>query len=121
MAVKTDAEVLEIAHKESFRIHLKNGTLEAKKVLIACGGKAGPRFGTTGDGYRWAKALGHRVEKPIPILTAVDVKEPMESLAGIRAKGAVRLVYNEQILFDIFSGWKIEKHIVHCPAFAFLI
>ena len=80
-------------------IHLQTGAIEAKKVLIACGGKAGPAFGTTGDGYRWAKAFGHKVEKPIPVLTAVDIKEDMERLAGIRAKAAVSLTYQNEEIF----------------------
>ena len=97
--VRTAAEVLEIEKKKDFVVHLKNGQVEAKKVLIACGGKAGPQFGTTGDGYRWAKAFGHQVKKPIPVLTAVDVKEDMTAMAGIRAKGQVSLRYKDEEIF----------------------
>ena len=98
--IRTSAEVLEIEKKEHFILHLKNGAIHAKKVLIACGGKAGPAFGTTGDGYRWAKAFGHKVEKPIPVLTAVDIKENMERLAGIRAKAAVSLTFEDKEIFQ---------------------
>ena len=97
--VRTSTEVLEIEKKKHFILHLKNGAVEAKKVLVACGGKAGPQFGTTGDGYRWAKAFGHTVEKPIPVLTAVDVKEDVVSMAGIRAKGELTLQYREKEIF----------------------
>ena len=98
--IRTSAEVLEIEKKEHFVLHLKTGAVQARKVLIACGGKAGPQFGTTGDGYRWAKAFGHKIEKPIPVLTAVDLKENMERLAGIRAKAAVSLCFKEQEIFQ---------------------
>ena len=98
--VRTTAEVLEIEKKQDFILHLNTGAIQAKKVLIACGGKAGSQFGTTGDGYRLAKAFGHRVEKPIPVLTAVDVKENMDKLAGIRVKGAVSLSYKDEIIFE---------------------
>lgn len=98
--VRTSAEVLEIEKKQNFILHLNTGTVSAKKVLIACGGKAGSQFGTTGDGYRLAKAFGHRVEKPIPVLTAVDVKENMDKLAGIRVKGAVSLSFKDEIIFE---------------------
>lgn len=97
--VRTSAEVLEIEKQQHFALRLKNGVLRAKKVLIACGGKAGPQFGTTGDGYRWAKTFGHTVEKPIPVLTAVDIKEDMTPLAGIRAKAAVSLTFQEKEIF----------------------
>ena len=79
---------------------MNTGMVKAKKVLIACGGKAGSQFGTTGDGYRLAKAFGHHVEKPIPVLTAVDVKENMDKLAGIRVKGAVSLSYRDELIFE---------------------
>jgi len=97
--IRTSAEVLGIEKQEHFILHLQTGDLKAKKVLIACGGKAGPAFGTTGDGYRWAKAFGHKVEKPIPVLTAVDVKDNMERLAGIRAKAAVSLQFKGEEIF----------------------
>lgn len=100
VVIRTSAEVLSIEKQENFILHLQTGALEAKKVLIACGGKAGPAFGTTGDGYRWAKAFGHKVEKPIPVLTAVDVKENMERLAGIRAKVAVSLYFKDEEIFS---------------------
>lgn len=98
--VRTSAEVLEIEKKKEFILHLNTGAIKAKKVLIACGGKAGSQFGTTGDGYRLAKAFGHHVEKPIPILTAVDVKEDMSKLAGIRVKASVSLSYKDEIIFE---------------------
>ncbi|MBR3755537.1 MAG: aminoacetone oxidase family FAD-binding enzyme [Firmicutes bacterium] len=97
--IRTSMEVLEIEKRQHFVLHLKNGSIEANRVLVACGGKAGPQFGTTGDGYRWAKAFGHKVEKPIPVLTAVDLKENVERLAGIRVKASVALHFKNREIF----------------------
>lgn len=102
LSVKADtcSEVISVEKKdEGFRIHLANGEVAAKKVLIACGGKAGPAYGSTGDGFRFARSLGHRVEKLVPVLTAVNVEEDMEKLAGIRAKGAVGLYFQDKEIF----------------------
>ncbi len=68
------------------------GSLICDRVLIACGGKAGPRFGTTGDGYKWARELGHSVTRLAPCLTGVRVKEDTSDLAGVRARGRVTLL-----------------------------
>ncbi len=66
--------------------------IQAKKVILASGGKAGPDFGTIGDGYRWVRNLGHQVISPIPVLTPVDCKEDScEKISGTRAKGIVTL------------------------------
>ena len=71
---------------------------EADYVVLACGGKSGPSYGTTGDGYRLAKQLGHSIVSPVPALTGVDCaewddgREPRGiSLAGTRSRGVVSL------------------------------
>lgn len=98
--VMTSAEVLRVEKEEFFTVELKNQTVSARKVLIACGGKAGSAFGSTGDGFRFAKNLGHQVSKLIPVLTAVEVKENLEKLAGIRAKASVKLLYQGETIFE---------------------
>lgn len=69
-------------------------TISAGSVLIATGGKAGPNYGTTGDGYKLAASLGHTIVTPIPVLTAIECAGcGCESLSGIRARGRVKLYY----------------------------
>lgn len=79
-----------------------HNTIDAAKVILAVGGKAGPAFGTTGDGYAIARKLGHTVVTPIPVLTSVECIEwdsecrpSAASLAGIRARGVVSLYCDE--------------------------
>lgn len=66
-------------------------------VILALGGKAGPTYGTTGDGYRLARELGHSIVTPVPVLTSVECEEwndgkPDASvLAGTRTRGVVSL------------------------------
>ena len=38
----------------------------AKKYIIAVGGVAYPETGSTGDGFKWVKKLGHTVHRPDP-------------------------------------------------------
>ncbi len=95
----TDAEVVSVDKDGYFIIRTATETFTSRKLLLATGGKSAPQFGTTGDGYRWAKNFGHHIEKLIPVLTAVDTVEDMEKFAGIRAKGQVSLKYKENITF----------------------
>ena len=67
-------------------------------LILACGGKAGPMFGTTGDGYRLARAFGHSIVTPVPVLTSMECTEWAEgstpsglTLAGTRTRGTVAL------------------------------
>ncbi|MDD7718455.1 MAG: aminoacetone oxidase family FAD-binding enzyme [Eubacteriaceae bacterium] len=96
----TSAEVLGINKQKNFHLDLGNKIIECGKVLISTGGKSSPQCGSTGDGYKFAKAFGHRVSKLIPVLTAIDVEEDMEKLAGIRAKAGVSLTYKGEEVFS---------------------
>jgi len=60
-----------------FLVKLRDGTvLSADRVLIATGGAPA--------GFRWAEALGHAVEPPVPSLFTFNVRDPrLEGLAGV--------------------------------------
>ena len=48
-------------------VKLKNGNiLNARNVIITTGGKSVPQTGSTGDGFKFAKNLGHTVTKFFP-------------------------------------------------------
>lgn len=80
--------------------NFKRCKVSANNVVLATGGKAGPGFGTIGDGYRMTRAFGHDVISPIPILTSINCDiNLMKSLAGIRAKGKVKLFKNDAEIF----------------------
>ncbi|MBN7771958.1 aminoacetone oxidase family FAD-binding enzyme [Clostridium aminobutyricum] len=74
----------------------KQRTTTCKKLLIASGGKAAPQFGTTGDGYGFARNLGHEVVKIAPALMPICCEGIKKDLKGVRAKGKVTLLKNGQ-------------------------
>lgn len=93
------SEAVSVSRQKNFLVDIGNRVLESRKVLIATGGKSAPQCGSTGDGYRFARAFGHKVNKLIPVLTAIEVKEDVKSLAGIRVKAAVALMYKDKEIF----------------------
>ena len=75
-------------------------TIHAKNLIISTGGKAAPMFGTTGDGYRFARNFGHRVIKTIPILSGIECYgEAFRYLQGVRAKGRISLYKHKEMVF----------------------
>lgn len=97
--------------QDSFEIRTEeNKNISAKKLLIACGGKAGPKFGTTGDGYKLAKALGHSVTRLAPALTAVELEDDVSDLAGIRAKAKVILRYKDEEIFEEYGEVQFTRY-----------
>lgn len=75
---------------------------DADRVIIATGGCTYPSTGCTGDGYLWAKELGHTVTPLYPSLTPLLVKEPwIADLAGLSLEAAgLTVTLPERALFS---------------------
>jgi len=72
--IKTGADVRKIKPL-SKKIILKNGDeILADNFIICTGGKSYPITGSTGDGYRWLKKLGHTINELRPALTPLILK-----------------------------------------------
>ena len=81
---------------DGFNIKTNKGDFESVKLLIATGGKSAPQFGTSGDGYIFAKQLGHTVTRLAPVLTGIEVMEDLKSVKGVRVKALVKLLKDGQ-------------------------
>lgn len=82
----------------------------ADQVLLAAGGKAGPAFGTTGDGGKLAGSLGHRVTRLAPVLSAVETKENVSRAAGVRVPAEVTVWSSENAVFRERGELQITKY-----------
>lgn len=59
----------------SFCIRCADGsTYDCRKLIICTGGLSYPKTGSTGDGYIWAREMGHSIRPLFPSLTAVVPK-----------------------------------------------
>ena len=70
--LRTGTAVQDIDHEaeaNGFRIHLEGEMLDARNVLLCCGGLSYAGCGTTGDGYAWAQKFGHSIVDTRPALT----------------------------------------------------
>ena len=56
-------------------IKIQNEFLPFDKVIIACGGKSYPLTGSTGDGYKFAEKVGHRIVPLKPSLVPLETVE----------------------------------------------
>ncbi|MBR2540218.1 MAG: aminoacetone oxidase family FAD-binding enzyme [Mogibacterium sp.] len=104
----TGAEALSVRKDEQgfitdYKVRVQGGrqtvrSIRSDYVILALGGKAGPTYGTTGDGYRIARELGHSIVTPVPVLTGVECREWSDqggnavTLAGTRTRGVVTLL-----------------------------
>ena len=58
-----------------FAVQTARRTLAAPRVIVTVGGQSYPECGTRGDGYVWAKALGHAIVPPRPALVPLTSTE----------------------------------------------
>lgn len=57
---------------------------KASSYILATGGVSHPETGSTGDGFRWLKELGHTVKDPTPTIVPLSVAETwVKMLAGV--------------------------------------
>ncbi|MGE5591836.1 MAG: NAD(P)/FAD-dependent oxidoreductase [Bacillota bacterium] len=48
---------------------------ETDRLVITTGGVSYPSSGSTGDGYAWAEAMGHRIVPPRPAIVGLEARE----------------------------------------------
>lgn len=114
--IHLNARVKELLAQEDGKrgVRLESGeVLLAKSVIVATGGKSYPSTGSTGDGYAFARAIGHKVEATRGALVGLITQEDWpRTLSGLSLKN-VRLnarmgkkkIYDElgEMLFTHFG------------------
>ncbi|MCE9535118.1 MAG: NAD(P)/FAD-dependent oxidoreductase [Nitrospirae bacterium] len=89
VAIRPDHRVTDVIRltgsEAGFVIHHTHGTLQAKKVILATGGRSLPKTGSDGFGYELARRLGHRVSTTTPALAPLMLDETLfhKDLSGI--------------------------------------
>lgn len=100
-------------------IRLKKGgrTVPADAVIVTTGGLSYPTTGSTGDGYRFARELGHRVTELSPALVPFEVKEPVvKELQGLSLRNInARILKGSKTLYEEFGEMLFTHYGVSGP------
>ncbi|MGN1377759.1 MAG: NAD(P)/FAD-dependent oxidoreductase [Dorea sp.] len=112
--------VKEIVEKEGvFRsVVLEDGrNVRGDACIIATGGLSYPSTGSTGDGLRFAEALGHRITECMPSLVPMETKEPwVKELQGLSLKNVnVTICDGKKKLYDEFGEMLFTHYGVSGP------
>ena len=104
----TETEVKEIkisdntVNKVSY-LNKKSGTLEeilTEKVILATGGKSYPLTGSTGDGYKIAKELGHTITKIsgslVPLISKNEDLQLCQAMQGLSLRNISMKIVDEE-------------------------
>jgi hypothetical protein len=87
VSVVSNSPVVEIIKKDNelIGVKLKNKQIiYGKNIVVATGGTSRPETGSTGDGFKWLKDIGHRVIMPVPSLVPISIRDLwVKRLAGV--------------------------------------
>jgi hypothetical protein len=100
--------------KEISKVILSDGKeISAQSYILATGGKTYTATGSTGQGYKFAEFLGHKIKTPKPGLVPIKIKEDwVKKLQGISINSAQfnllcdnkkRLAINGEVIFTHFG------------------
>lgn len=106
--VRFHTKVKEILTKDGqfVAVRLSDGSLlQGDACIVATGGLSYPSTGSTGDGYRFAAATGHKVAETSPSLVPMAVREYYaKELQGLSLKNVTATVYDgKKKLFEEFG------------------
>ena len=114
VTIKTNFEVTKILTEGSVLTGIEgknNGKIEkimADKIILTTGGKSYPVTGSTGDGYKMAKDLGHTITslKPslVPLICNGESKRLCQEMQGLSLRNVkVKITENNKVIYEDFG------------------
>ena len=80
---------------ELIKVLCGNEAWSFDKVIVTCGGKAAPKTGSDGSGFKIARQMGHNVVPTYPALVQLRCEEDFcKAIAGIRCDAEIALYAN---------------------------
>jgi len=108
VTVQCNASVVKIHASEGIvtSLELRDGShIHATSFVLATGGISHPETGSTGDGYKWLRELGHSVNEASAALVPLALMHPAQGAAGVAIQNAkVTLLQN-----DVKQGQGVGK------------
>lgn len=97
----------EVGYKNKVKgIILKNKErIYADSIILCTGGMSYATTGSTGDGYNFAKKLGHNIIKPTPSLVPLNIKEDIvRNLQGLSLKNVeISIKDKDKLIYKDFG------------------
>lgn len=92
--------------KKVVEVQTNKEIIKADKVILATGGKSYPSTGSTGDGYKLAKELGHTITNIKPSLVPLVTYEQniCKDLQGLSLRNVkIKIMADNKIIYEDFG------------------
>lgn len=96
---------IDVRDNQFVSIKVNNHTIEGDALIIATGGLSYASTGSTGDGYKFAKKLGHKIKDTYPSLVPLEIKEGwVKELQGLSLKNVeIKVKANDKEVYNAFG------------------
>ena len=104
----TRVEKILIKNNEVLGVRTNKEIIQTEKIILATGGKSYPLTGSTGDGYKIAKDVGHIITPIKPSLVPLEVyeKEECKKLQGLSLRNVgIKIIDSERkkLIYEDFG------------------
>lgn len=94
--LRLQERVVNISKKNDiFYVKTSQNTYECDAVIVATGGKSYPKTGSNGEGYEFAKELGHSIVEIKPALAPILLKSKVELPQGLSLKNVTAKILDK--------------------------
>lgn len=95
----------------------KGENIKGDYFILCTGGLSYPQTGSTGDGYDFARKVGHNIIKPVPSLVPIEFEEKwIKDLQGLSLKNVeFSIVKNNKVLYKNFGEMLFTHYGVSGP------
>ena len=104
--LNTTVEKILIKNYEVLGLKTNREIIQANKIILATGGKSYPLTGSTGDGYRIASELGHKITPIRPSLVPLEIyeREECKKLQGLSLKNVkIKIEEDKKVIYEDFG------------------
>lgn len=120
VCLNSNVEKIKINEGLASAVVVNGESYEFDRIVVATGGISYASTGSTGDGYEFAKSVGHTIINPVPALCAIRLKsDECKKVEGLSLKNVIitsklddKLVYKSEIGEMLFTANGISGPIV---------
>lgn len=93
--IKTSCEVTKVQCVDGriTELETNQGTFTGRSYILATGGVSHPETGSTGDGFKWLRDLGHSVQAPTPTIVPLAVEEEWVKMLSGTALSFMKITF----------------------------
>lgn len=100
-----------VKQDDHFDVYVDGYAYQAAKVILAVGGSAAPKTGSTGDGITLLSGLGVEMQKPLPALVPLVVHDnPLQRAAGVRCDVSLHILVNGELRQSSIGNLQITEY-----------